>query len=126
MKRLLFILPLMLSAAEPSKPIDIPGAKVKVFTFPKEVVAAEQERSARRKKRLSKPVDLAASLNLPSPNLNKSESPTPQNTPEEGPASILWDVLIEGKLVRLRINVEPVPMKLRFGATTTEVEKKDK
>ncbi len=123
MRKLLFIIPLMLSAAEPSKPIDIPGAKVKVFAFPKEVVAAEGKR---RKKRLTKPVDLAASLRIPSPNLNQSESPTPQNTPEEGPASILWDVLIEGKLVRLRINVEPVPIKLRFGSTVTDVEKKDK
>jgi hypothetical protein len=125
MKKLLLTLPLMLSAAEPSKPIDIPGAKVKIFTFPKEVVAAEQERSARRKKRLSKPIDIAKALNIPSPQLEDTSPKTPKNSPENE-QTILWDVLVEGKLVRLRINVEPVPVKLRFGATTTEVEKKDK
>ena len=106
MRKLLLFIPLMLSAAEPSKPIDIPP-KVKIFNFPKEVVAGEQERSARRKKRLSNPIDLAASLTLPSPNLNKSESPTPYNSPEKAPMTILWDVIIEGKVWKIKVGIEP-------------------
>jgi len=92
MKLLLLLLPLSLIAAQQSKPIDVPKRKVNIFTLPRE-----------------------SDNTLPLPDL-KSSSPTPNNAPETTPSFINWDVLIEGKIMRIKLSIEPAEA----------IEKKDK
>ncbi len=87
MKKLLLIIPISLFAAEKSNPIDIPKRKVKVYNLPKEVDRAEQV------------------IVVPDP-VFRLDNATPNNSPESH--QLNWDVMIEGKLMRIRLNIEKV------------------
>jgi hypothetical protein len=89
MKRLLFLITFSLYGAQ-SKPIEIPKRKVKIYDLPKEMGVDERL------------------LMVPSP-VFKLDDATPPNTPEAH--QLNWEVLIEGKLMRIKLSIEKAEKK---------------